>query len=141
LNAEIDKTKRKPEQDSMIVEQSYPSYCMVIVLPISANLRSSKIKKLSFSAIFSKIKHILDQLDQKWTRLPETYHTQCSQYKTPLSLVKGRNWHHVWINSSKSSSVLMSIISETKRFLVLSCEGKKAYRQRRASFSTILRED
>ena len=31
----------------------YPSYCIVTVLPMSANLRSSKIKKLCLSAIFS----------------------------------------------------------------------------------------
>lgn len=33
---------------------SHPSYCMVTVLPMSANLRSSNIKKLCLSAIFRR---------------------------------------------------------------------------------------
>ena len=34
------------------IDFSHPSYCIVTVFPMSANLRSSNIKKLCLSAIF-----------------------------------------------------------------------------------------
>jgi hypothetical protein len=47
--------ERKPEKSHNT--DAHPSYCMVTVLPMSANLRSSKIKKLYLSAIYRMQKH------------------------------------------------------------------------------------
>lgn len=45
----------------------HPSYCIVTVLPMSANLRSSKIKKLYLSAIFKRIKQ-----NEQWMAVKST---------------------------------------------------------------------
>lgn len=50
----------KYESDNSL--QTHPSYCIVTVLPMSANLRSSKIKKLCLSAIFSEMETKLSQI-------------------------------------------------------------------------------
>ena len=70
--------------------ETHPSYCMVTVLPMSANLRSSKIKKLCLSAIFKRIKHtISNNLTITTIRLPNQLMTKL---RTSELLLHKEHW-------------------------------------------------
>lgn len=72
---------REPKERAMILTERerrgkvkpHPSYCIVTVLPMSANLRSSKIKKLCFSAIFNWIKAHISYISSSYFQLTKTY--------------------------------------------------------------------
>ena len=82
--------KKKLRHTRCRKSETHPSYCMVTVLPMSANLRSSKIKKLCLSAIFKRIKHtISNNLTITTIRLPNQLMTKL---RTSELLLHKEHW-------------------------------------------------